>query len=364
MNNHESILIIDDDEVVRESCAFILAKQNYRIQTAPDGDTGLKLAEEFNPGLVFVDLKMPGISGMEVLERLQQLDATIIPVVITGYASIDTAVEAMKRGAYDFLPKPFSADELRLITKRGLEKRRLLLEAIALRREKEIIRENFTSIVSHELRSPLFAVQQTLYAFLSDLADELAPGKMEMLEKIRGRVDGILDLINTWMEMTSADFSQLKERFRPVDILRLLSKTREMLNARADSKNVQLVTHCPFSVEPVNGDEETLLEVFLNIIGNAIKYSEADSCVSITIEDGDHELRVSVSDTGVGIEKEDIPFIFDDFYRGKAQNKAGELGSGLGLAISKRIMHAHGGSIAVESERGTGSKFTVTLSRG
>jgi signal transduction histidine kinase len=251
-----------------------------------------------------------------------------------------------------------------LITKRGIEKRRLLLETIALRREKEIIRENFASIVSHELRNPLFAVQQILYAFLADLTDELPPGKKETLERIRGRVDGMLDLISTWVEMTSADFSRLKEKFKPVDIPRLLSKTREMLKARADSRNVQLVTHCPFSVEPVNGDEETLLEVFLNIIGNAIKYSEADSCVSITIEDGDNGLRVSVSDTGVGIEKEDIPFIFDHFYRGKVQNTAGEPGSGLGLAISKRIIHAHGGSIAVESERGKGSKFTVTLLRG
>ena len=99
-------------------------------------------------------------------------------------------------------------------------------------------------------------------------------------------------------------------------------------------------------------------------IGNAVKYSEADSCVSITIEEGDHELRVSVLDTGVGIEKEDIPFLFDDFYRGRVQAKAGEPGSGLGLAISKRIMQAHGGSISVESERGKGSKFTVTLPRG
>lgn len=364
MNNQEAILIIDDDAVVRDACVFILAKQHYKIQTAQDGITGLNLVEEFKPDLVFVDLKMPGISGMEVLERLQQIDATIIPVVITGYATIDTAVEAMKRGAFDFLPKPFSADELRLITKRSLEKRRLLLEAIALRREKEIIRENFTSIISHELRSPLFAVQQTLYAFLASLADELASGQKEILESIRGRVDGMLELIDTWVQMTSVDFGQLKEKFKPVDIPRLLSKTREMLKAKADSKNVQLVTHCPFSVEPISGDEETLLEVFLNIIGNAIKYSKADSCVSITIEDGDHELRISVSDTGVGIEKNEIPFIFDDFYRGKAQNSAEEIGSGLGLSISKRIMQAHGGSIAVESERGKGSKFTVILSKG
>jgi signal transduction histidine kinase len=361
MSDGPTVLIIDDEEVVRDSCAHILKKGNYRVETAENGEKGLQMVEDMRPDMVFVDLKMPGISGMEVLDRLQELDPTIIPIVITGYATIDTAVEAMKRGAYDFLPKPFGADELRLITRRGLEKRRLLLEANALRREKEIMRENFISIVSHELKSPLFAVQQTLYAFLAGVAGELPPTQREMLERIRSRIDEMLKLINTWVEMTSADFSRLKERFKPVDIPALLSRARETLKAKADSKNVQIVTHCPFSVKPVDGDEETLLEVFVNIIGNAIKYSNPDSCVSIAIEERDHEIQVSVSDTGLGIDKEDLPFIFDDFYRGKAQGKGGELGSGLGLAISRRIVQAHNGSIRVESERGKGSTFTVAL---
>ena len=364
MSNEPVILIIDDEEIVRDSCTLVLSKCNYRIYAAPDGNAGLKMVEEHKPDLVFVDLKMPGISGMEVLERLQKIDTTIVAIVITGYATIDTAVEAMKRGAYDFLPKPFSTDELRLITKRGVDKRRLLLDAIALRREKEIIRENFTSIVSHELKSPLFAVQQTLYAFLAGAAGEISPAQVEMLERIRNRVDGMLKLINSWVEMTSIDFRQLRERFKPLDIPALLSKALEVLQARAVGRNIRIVTHFPSSVEPVDGDEGTLLEVFLNIIGNAIKYSDTDRDVSIAIEDKKHELRISISDTGVGIEKEDIPFIFEDFYRGKAQSKTGELGSGLGLAISKRIINAHNGSIAVESERGKGSTFTVTLSRG
>jgi len=363
VSNGNAILIIDDEEVVRDSCTQTLAKGNYRIQTASDGNTGLRMIKEFKPDLVFVDLKMPGISGMEVLERIQEIDATLVTVVITGYATIDTAVEAMKKGAYDFLPKPFKADELRLITMRGVEKRKLLLDAIALRREKEIIRENLTSIVSHELKSPLFAVQQTLYAFLAGVAGELNLAQKEMLEKTKNRVDMMLKMINVWVEMTSMDFRQLRERFKPLDIPGLLSKALEMLQVQAAAKNIRLVKHGPSSVEPLDGDEGTLLEVFLNVIGNAIKYSEAGTEVSIAIEDRDHELRVSVSDTGVGIEKEDLPFIFDDFYRGKAQSKTGELGSGLGLAISNRIINAHNGSIVVESERGKGSTFTVTLSR-
>jgi signal transduction histidine kinase len=363
MNDRYTILIIDDEEVVRDSCTHILAKGNFRIHTAEDGDRGLKMTEEFKPDLVFVDLKMPGLSGLEVLERINRFDPTIVTIVITGYATIISAVDAMKRGAYDFLPKPFSADEFRLITRRAVEKRKLLLDAITLRHEKEMLRENFTSIVSHELKSPLLAVQQNLYVILDGMVGELNPTQREMMERVKNRVDSLLRLINTWADMTSIDVSELKKRFKPLDIPSLVSKAVEVLQAQAVANNVTLVTDCARSVEPVNGDEGTLLEVFMNIIGNAIKFSERDNSVSIKIEGGDGELHVSVSDKGVGIQKEDIPFVFDDFYRGKVQARGAEMGSGLGLAISKRIINAHGGSITVESEPGKGSTFTVVLPR-
>ena len=145
MEDKYKILIIDDEEVVLDSCTEILAGSNYGIATAPDGILGLRFVDEFQPDLVFVDLKMPGLSGLEVLEQIHAADPTIVTIVITGYATISSAVEAMKHGAYDFLPKPFTPDEFRLITRRGLEKRKLVLETIALRREKEMLRENFAA---------------------------------------------------------------------------------------------------------------------------------------------------------------------------------------------------------------------------
>ena len=133
MEDKYKILIIDDEEVVLDSCTDILAGSNYNIATATDGILGLALLKEFQPDLVFVDLKMPGLSGLEVLEKIYALDPTIVTIVITGFATVGSAVEAMKQGAYDFLPKPFTPDEFRMITRRGLEKRRLVLETIALR---------------------------------------------------------------------------------------------------------------------------------------------------------------------------------------------------------------------------------------
>ena len=113
---------------------------------------------------------MPGMSGMEVLEAIRTFDPNIVCVVFTGFATIAAAVEAMQRGARDFLPKPFTPDDFRSMIRRGLEWRRLLVEAAALRREREALRENFAAIVSHELRSPLGAIQQNLYVLIKELA--------------------------------------------------------------------------------------------------------------------------------------------------------------------------------------------------
>ena len=159
-----SILIIDDEEVVLDSCQIILRKENVQISTATNGDMGLSLLQKISPDLVFVDLKMPGMSGFDVIRRIQEIDPTIVTIVITGFSTVSSAVEAMKNGAYNFLPKPFSPDEFRLITQRGLEKRNLVLETIRLKREKDMLREQFAAIVSHELKSPLGVVQQNLFA--------------------------------------------------------------------------------------------------------------------------------------------------------------------------------------------------------
>ena len=124
-----AVVVIDDDYAMRLSCGKILTKMGLRAETFEDGARGLEGVAKLKPDMVVVDLKMPGISGMEVLSRVHEIDPQIVIVVITGYATIDTAVQAMKCGAYDFLPKPFSPDELRLIVNRGLERRRLGLES-------------------------------------------------------------------------------------------------------------------------------------------------------------------------------------------------------------------------------------------
>ena len=360
MNGSYKILIIDDEQVVRDSCKDILAGNGFQIDTAQDGTQGLKRVREFQPDLVYVDLKMPGIPGLEVLREIQDYDSTVVTVVITGFATVSSAVEAMKQGAYDFLPKPFTPDEFRLITRRALEKRKLVLETIALRREKEMLRENFAAIVSHELKSPLGAVQQNLYVLEAQLSGQVTEEQQNRLARMKTRISGLVELINTWLRVIAVDIESIKDAFEPVLLSSVITAAVETVQPHALRKDIELVTSYEAPSSTVFGEEGTLTEVVVNLCTNAIKYSYPGSEVLISVDETEDQVEIRVSDSGVGISEEDLPHIFDDFYSGSV-GQSGERGHGLGLALSRRIIQIHNGSIAVESELGKGSTFVIRL---
>ncbi|UCD42013.1 MAG: HAMP domain-containing histidine kinase [Chloroflexota bacterium] len=358
MEKRCKILIIDDEEIVLDSCLQILSGGDYEIRTAGNGILGVDLAEKFRPDVIFVDLKMPGISGFEVLEKIQEIDPTIVTIVITGFATIGSAVEAMQKGAFDFLPKPFTPDELRLITRRGIEKRKLVLETLALRREKELLREHFAAIVSHELKSPLAAVQQYLYSLSNELSDQLTEDQQHRFERIQTRIGDLMQLIHTWLRAITVDIESIKENFAPTSIPVVISKAVESVDPHAIRKDIAIRTAVQDDIFPVLGDEGTLVEAVVNIVGNAVKYSPAGSHVEITAKNFDDEVAITIEDDGIGISSDDLPFIFEDFYTSRSDKQI-EKGSGVGLALTKRIIEAHGGNVSVESELGEGSTFEL-----
>ncbi|HEY44191.1 MAG TPA: response regulator [Anaerolineae bacterium] len=356
------ILIIDDEEVVLDSCTQILEGGPYHVATAMDGTFGLELVQEFQPDVVFVDLKMPGIQGFEVLDRIHSFDPTIVAIVITGYATVSSAVEAIKKGAYDFLPKPFTPDEFRVITRRGLERRKLVQETTALRREREMLREHFAAIVSHELKSPIGAVQQNLFSLEYELSDLLTEDQSSRIERMKSSINDLLELIRTWLRVitTDADIKKLRESFQPLSVESMISKAVESVETHANRKDIDLVVSLESPLKPVYGDEITLVEALVNLMSNAIKYSRMGSQIFVNAEEKENEILITVADRGVGISEEDLPFIFGDFYVGELSPDT-ERGSGLGLAITRRIVEAHGGSISVDSALGKGSTFVIRL---
>ena len=139
MSDQVNVLVIDDEQIMREGCFRILSKDGWGVITAENGKQGLDhiqaRSEEID--VILLDLMMPGMSGMEVLDHVRAIHPNLLIIVITGYATVESAVEAMKKGAYDFIPKPFTPDQLRIVVRRALEKRSLQKEAEFLRRERE-----------------------------------------------------------------------------------------------------------------------------------------------------------------------------------------------------------------------------------
>ena len=353
------ILIIDDDDTMLDSCSQVFTKEGYRTTTAEDGNQGLQKFREIKPDLVLVDLKMPGKGGIQVLEELKIIDPNCVAVVITGYGTIQSAVEAMKHGAYDFLPKPFTPDELRFIVQRGLERRRYIVETEILRKDKEMMRRNFISLVSHELRSPLAAVQQNLMVIVGGLSGDLPEKTKEILHRMSHRIKGLISLINDWLNLSRIESGEMTVNMRPVHLPEILNEVVDLIQPLADENHVDIDWNPPADFPTILGNRETLQMLFTNLIHNAIKYNKKDGTVYITLENTDHHAKVTVRDTGIGIPQEKLPLIFEQFYRAK-EGKSVE-GSGLGLSIAKKIIEAHQGTIDVESEVDEGTTFTVWL---
>ncbi len=359
MSRKPIVLIIDDEEFILDSCCQVFTKEGYRTETAKDGDAGLQKLKETKPDLVLVDLKMPRKSGIEVLEELRTIDPNCVAIVITGYATIESAVEAMKRGAYDFLPKPFTPDELRIIVRRGLERRQYIQETERLREEKTKMRENFVSMVSHELRSPLAAVQQNLMVIIGGMVGEIPEKANQRLLRMKERIKGLISLISDWLDLSRIESGEMVTKMEQVDLKTILSEVMELMKPLADEKKVTLRFTAPEKYPSIAGNQETLQMLFTNLIHNGIKYNREMGEVDIVLKNEKKGAKVIINDTGVGIPKEKLPLIFEQFYRVKNGKQAE--GSGLGLSIVKKIVEAHSGSIEVESESGKGTTFTVYL---
>ena len=362
VQDRETVVVIDDDYAMRLSCQQILQRMGFRVELFEDGSRGLEGVASLKPSLVVVDLKMPGISGLEVVARVHELDPEIIIVVITGFATIGTAVDAMKSGAYDFVPKPFSPDELRVIVNRGLERRRLRHETQRHEQERELMRRRFVTFVSHQLRTPLVAVHQYL-----DVLKRLPPGaeteakRAEWVERCLVRTDEMQQLIRDWLMLAEAEGGSLTRERVEVDLVPVLRALVDRYASYAQEAGVTLEAELPECSVPVLGDATALSILFDNLVVNAVKYNRPEGRVTVGVEFPDGEAVVSVADTGIGVPEEYREAVFDEFVRVKGEGAKKTTGTGLGLPICKRIAGELGGVIELESQVGVGSTFRVRL---
>lgn len=357
-----SIVVIDDDHAIRLSCSQALTKIGYAVTTFEDGASGLKGVAEIKPELLVVDLKMAGLSGLEVIERVHQIDPDIVIIVITGYATIGTAVDAMKAGAYDFLPKPFKPDELRIIVGRGLERRRLLLDASRAEMERELMKRRFVTFVSHQLKTPLVAVHQYLEVMARmEESGQPVEQRKQWLQRCLNRTHEMQEIIEDWLTLARIEGGALVGKSDEVELKGVIAEIVDSYAPMAAAEGVTLAVDMTGEHYVARGDHNSFSVLFDNLIVNAIKYNRPGGSVTVTGRWERGELVICVADTGVGVAAEDVPLLFEEFFRGSDPAGRTTSGTGLGLPICRRILSELGGRISVTSTVGTGSVFRVEL---
>ena len=354
------ILIIDDEEALRDGCSQVLEKAGYAVLTAEQGIEGIKLAREHLPDMAFIDLKMPNISGMEIIEILSRDIPDIVLVMITGFATIVSAVEAMQKGAYDYLPKPFNPDQLRALAKRGLEHRNLKIETKRLRVEKDLMERNFITFVSHEMRSPLVVIRQYIEALNEIAGDRFDKDVKEIIERCRKRIQNLEELVEHWLDISRIEDGTFAQQKVSLSLDSIISRSVEEMIPVCRKRGIFLETNIPQKLPQITGDAESLVRVFTNIIGNATKYTPEGGKITVTCQHDEFYIKVSIADMGTGIPPDKLPLIFDPFFRCGGKNEK-HSGSGLGLTFCKKIMESHKGCIAVSSKESEGTTFVLTF---
>jgi signal transduction histidine kinase len=352
------ILIIDDEEALRDGCRQALQKSGYTVLTAGEGVEGVKIARERKPEIAFIDLKMPGMSGMEIIEILSKDVPDIVLIMITGYATILSAVEAIQKGAYDYLPKPFNPDQLRTVARRGLDLRNLKIETRRLREEKERMEKSFITFVSHEMRSPLVVIRQYIESLKAIAGDRFGKDVTDIIERCNKRIQGLEELIEHWLDLSRIENGTFVQKKETLKLSHITARIVEEMSPVCMAKGISLDTDIPDNLLDIVADKESLVRVFTNIIGNATKYTPEGGTITISARNDESYVTVSISDTGTGIPHDKLPFIFEPFFRVKGKDEQ-HRGSGLGLTFCKKIVESHGGEINASSKEGEGSTFIM-----
>jgi two-component system, sensor histidine kinase and response regulator len=371
-----NVLVVDDEPGMRSGIERVLRNVTItlpdidktiavNLTQASDGEEALARIEADRPDLLLLDHHLPGISGMEILETVAASPnetPDMLAVMITAYASLETAVSATKRGAYDFLAKPFTPQELKATVRKAARQLILQREARRLAEEQRQVRFQFISVLAHELKAPLGAID----GYLHLMQDRVAGDQLDAYDKIVNRcvvrLDGMQKLIYDLLDLTRIESGQKNRRIEPVDLREIAEQSMESYVPDATKRDISI----ELDIEPetqMTVDRGELEIILNNLISNAVKYNRDGGRVDVVCRTVDEIVTITVSDTGIGMASEDVEKLFGEFTRIKNAKTQNILGSGLGLSILKKLAQLNGGDVSVASEVDKGTTFTVTMAQ-
>ncbi|HYN43085.1 MAG TPA: hybrid sensor histidine kinase/response regulator [Thermoanaerobaculia bacterium] len=365
------VLVVDDEPGIRQAVMRILSSHRttlpdaeeetaFDVAQAGSGEEALAACAAGAPDILLLDYKLPSLSGLDVLERLGPAAADTLVVMITAYATIETAVTATRRGAYDFLAKPFTPAELRTTVSRAATHLALQRRARRLAEEKRQARFQLLSVLFHELKAPLGAVEGYLDVLRGGML-EPGTGRYEaILDRCSVRIGGMRRLIIDLLDLTRLESGQKKRELVVLDVRDVVHRAIETAAPAAATRGIALVVEAPEPVFIVADPGE--LEILLNnLLSNAVKYNRAGGRVEVRAARTESELVLTVADTGIGMSAKEVARLFGEFVRIRNEKTRDIPGSGLGLSIVRKLVELAGGKVTVESEPEVGTTFTVRL---
>ena len=367
-----SILIVDDEPSMRMGVSRTLKDFTVRIADFEDevrfvtsqaetGEEAVAAIEAHAPDILLLDHKLPGISGLDVLQKIESRDE-ILTVMITAYASLPTAITATKRGAYDVLAKPFTPDELRTTVRKAAKHILLQRHARRLAEEKRQVRFQFISVLAHELKAPIGAVQGYL-RILRDQLPNVDQAKREyMIDRSLLRLEGMQKLIFDLLDLTRIESGRKKRNLIKVDLAAVARDCIETFQTAAEERQIAVELHVP-RVVALTADRNEIEIILNNLISNAVKYNRDGGRIDVTLAETDAGATLEVTDTGIGMSPEEVDRLFDEFVRIKNAKTRNIIGSGLGLSIVKRLARLYNGDVTVQSQPDVGTTFRLNLGR-
>jgi len=365
------VLVIDDEPGIRSGVTRILRDfhvtypfmdedYTYEILEAPTGEEGVMIIDNIIPDILLLDNKLPGIQGVEVLEYIREKKYDIAVAMITSYASLDVAIKATRDGATDFIPKPFTPQEL----KSSIENisKQLYLKRITHKMNKEgkKIRYQFLSVLSHELKAPLNAIEGYLRMMQEKQAGERIADYATHIDRSLQRIQSMRNLIMDLLDFTKIRLERKDEKIQEVDLEEIARGAVTTVQPYA----IQMEVEIKLDVKKdsvILADPEDIEIIFNNLISNAVKYNKVGGKVDILIDSTEDEAIIIFSDTGIGISDEDQKNLYTEFMRVKNERTRNISGSGLGLSIVRKVIELYYGTIQLESKTDIGSVFTVRL---
>lgn len=365
------VLVVDDEPGIRSGVSRILSNfqvnypfmdedYTYEVLEAATGEDGIAIIDRDKPDIVLLDNKLPGIQGIEVLEYMRNKKYDTVVAMITSYASLDVALKAHKFGATDFIPKPFTPQELKSSIENITKQQYLKRITHRMNQEGKKVRYQFLSVLSHELKAPLNAVEGYLTMMQEKQYGDRIEDYATPIERSLQRIQGMRTLIMDLLDFTKIRLERKEEKTEEVLLSGIASNSITTVRPYAIQLEVNVNLYVK-SEAVIMADPTDMEIIFNNLVSNSVKYNIRGGKADIIIDEDDYYVIAIFSDTGIGIKESDIENLFSEFVRIRNEKTKNITGSGLGLSIVKKVVELYNGTISVDSTPDIGTTFTVRL---